>query len=191
LKKKYFLIWSAVIWVITVLFPGCVRNYAPLSSWENRELLKSNLRVHPEDVRQNLKRLQNTQVAWTGIIQESEFYENENNYEVILLMEHHYFEWKEENFDPEKMYYLSSGGEGLFQTYWYLKKSADLDHFTERFAPGNLAIVYALPDTVIDEVVLVESRYVRIIDRQHFRIGQSDYIPPEALARPKKLPVSQ
>jgi hypothetical protein len=180
-----------VIIIITILLLGCVRNYAPQSSWESREFLRSNFRIHPEDVRQDLRRWQNTQVAWTGIIQECEFYETDTNYEVILLMEHHYFDWKEENFDPEKMYYPSSRGEGLFQTNWYLKKSADLDYFTDRFAPGNLAIVYALPDTVIDEVVLVESRYVRIIDHQHFRIDQSDYIPPEVLARPKKLPSGQ
>jgi hypothetical protein len=43
-----------------------------------------------------------------------------------------------------------------------------------------------VPDTVIDEVVLVKSRYVRIIDRQHFMFDESDYIPFEVLARPKK-----
>jgi hypothetical protein len=183
LRKNYFLIFLVVMVLVTLLLAGCVRNYAPQSSWENREFLQSNIRVHPEDVRQNLMRWQNTPIAWTGIIQECEFYENEADYEVILLLEHHYFDWKEENFG---MYYPSPRGEGLFQTDWYLKKSADLDYFTERFAPGNLAIVYAVPDTVIDEVVLVKSRYVRIIDRQHFMFDESDYIPFEVLARPKK-----
>jgi hypothetical protein len=99
-------------------------------------------------------------------------------------MEHHYFDWKEENFEPDQMYYLSSFGQGLFQTNWYLKKSADLEYFKSRFTVGNLAIVYALPDTVVEEVVLVNSRYIRIIDRKNFRADQSDYIPKEILERP-------
>ncbi len=164
---------------------GCVRHYTPQSPWEREEYLKSNFTIHPHDVRQDLQKWRSIPIAWVGVIQETEFYEAENRYEVILLMEHHYFDWKEESFDPNKMYYPSSRGEGLFQTTWYLKKSADLDYFQNRFAPGNLAIVYAQPDTVINEVILVKCRYLRVIEHQNFRLDQSDYIPTEVPARPK------
>jgi len=116
-------------------------------------------------------------VRWAGIIRESEFYENPENYEVILLVEHRYFDWKVEKISSPDMMYPSKSGEGLFQTSWLLKKNADLDYFTERFGRGNLAIVYAKPDTVIDNVVLVESEYVRIIDPSNFQAEQLDYIP--------------
>lgn len=164
---------------IFLFISGCVRNYSPQSPWENREFENSDFTIHPNDIRFNVSLWKDFQLAWAGIIQESEFYETETSYEVILLMEHHYFDWKEENFEPDQMYYLSAFGQGLFQTNWNLKKSADLEYFKTRFAVGNLAIVYALPDTVIDEVVLVRSRYIRIIDRKNFRADQSDYIPKE------------
>jgi len=185
MERKLNFIFLISLLATLLLTSSCVRHYTPQSSWEREEYLKSNFKVHPQDIRQDLKRWRSVPIAWVGVIQETEFYETEDRYEVVLLMEHHYFDWKEENFDPNKMYYPSSGGEGLFQTNWYLKKSADLTYFQNRFAPENLAIVYARPDTVINEVVLVECRYLRIIEHQNFRLDQSDYIPAEVLTRPK------
>lgn len=183
LKRNYYFTSVSCCLVVLLLLGGCVRNYSPQSSWESQEFQRSDFTIHPNDVRFKLSQWRDFQIAWAGIIQEVEFYQTESSYEVILLMEHHYFDWKEENFEPDQMYYLSSVGQGLFQTNWYLKKSADLEYFKSRFTVGNLAIVYALPDTVVEEVVLVKSRYLRIIDRKNFRADQSDYIPKEILER--------
>ena len=92
-------------------------------------------------------------------------------------MEHRYFDWKVEKISSPDLMYPSKSGEGFFQTSWLLKKNADLDYFIERFGRGNLAIVYAMPDTVIDNVVLVESDYIRIIDPSNFQAEQLNYIP--------------
>ena len=47
----------------------------------------------------------------------------------------------------------------------------------DRFTPGNLAIVYARPDTVINEIVLVNAAYIRVIDREYIRTDVSEYTP--------------
>jgi hypothetical protein len=184
LKNYFYFLSVSGFLIVLLLLGGCVRNYSPLSSWESQEFQNSDFTIHPNDIRQNLSLWKDFQIAWVGVIQECEFYETETSYEVILLLEHHYFDWKEENFEPDQMYYPSSLGQGLFQTSWYLKKSADLEYFKTRYIPGNLAIVYALPDTVIKDVVLVDSRYIRIIDRKNFSLDQSSYVPREILERP-------
>ncbi len=156
---------------------ACVQRYQPQSHWEEWAYQQSRDDLHPEDFRQSFRKFKGERVRWTGIIRESEFYENPENYEVILLMEHRYFDWKVEKISSPDLMYPSKSGEGLFQTSWLLKKNADLEYFMERFGRGNLAIVYAMPDTVIDNVVLVESDYIRIIDPSNFQAEQLNYIP--------------
>jgi hypothetical protein len=140
--------------------------------------------LYPEDFRKSFRQFYGERVRWTGIILESEFYENPENYEIVLLMEHRYYDWKIEMTGSPDVLYLSRLGEGLFQTNWLLKKNANLEYFMKRFGRGNLAIVYATPDTVINDVVLVESSYIRIIDSAKFRANQLDYIPSNIKNRP-------
>lgn len=160
-----------------LLLLGCVQRYQPQSPWEFRAYQQSRDDLYPEDFRESLTQFKGEKVRWAGLIQESEFYENPDSYEIVLLLEHRYFDWKVEKISSPDMLYPSKSGEGLFQTKWFLKPDADLDYFLERFGPGNLAIVYAVPDTVIDEVVLVNSEYIRIIDPVNFQADQLDYIP--------------
>jgi hypothetical protein len=159
------------------LLLGCVQRYQPQSPWEAHAYQQTRDDLYPEDFRESLKKFKGEKVRWVGIIQESEFYDNPDNYEVVLLLEHRYFDWKVEKISSPDMLYPSKSGEGLFQTKWFLKQDADLNYFLERFGPGNLAIVYAAPDTVINKVVLVNSEYIRIIDPLNFQADQLDYIP--------------
>lgn len=169
--------YFAIFLILLAILLSCVQRYQPHSRWEERAYQQSRDDLYPEDFRQSFNKYKGAKVRWTGLIQESEFYENNENYEVVLLMEHRYFDWKVEKISSPDMMYLSKSGEGFFQTSWLLKKNADLEYFMDRFGRGNLAIVYALPDTVIDEIVLVESDYIRIIEPPNFQADQLDYIP--------------
>jgi hypothetical protein len=133
-------------------------------------------------VRADIYQYENTMVAWVGVIQESEFYENKDNYEVALLVDHRYFNWKGDVTQSHLMYYPSIRGEGLFQVNWHLKKDADLDYFQEKFAVGNLAVAYGIPDSLADNVILLDCKYLRVIDRDHFRADLLDYIPKDRQA---------
>ena len=174
---------SYLLFILGILL-ACVQLYQPQSPWEQRAYRQSRDDLYPEDFRQSFNQYKGEKVRWTGIIQESEFYENPEHYEVVLLMEHRYFDWKVEKVSSPDMMFLSRLGEGLFQTSWLLKKNADLEYFMDRFGRGNLAIVYATPDTVIDKVVLVETDYIRIIDPANFQAEQLDYVPSNVKNRP-------
>lgn len=156
---------------------NCIQGYQPATDWEKNVYEKSELYIYPDDVREEFEHFKQRQIAWVGIIRETEFYDNSQNYEVILLLEHRYFDWKLELTDDPDLYYPSIAGEGLFQTNWYLKKNSDLDYFSERFSPGNMVIVYAIPDTVIDDVILVNSKYIRVIDHKYVRANLLNYYP--------------
>ncbi len=163
--------------LIFLVFSGCFRSYQPVTNWEYREYQQSNISLQPGDVKADVSHFKKTEVAWVGIIQESEFYEDGDNYQVLLLLEHRYFDWKINIWDSKNILYPSMLGEGLFQTTWHLKQEADLEYFMNRFRPGNMGIVYAIPDTVIDRIVLVTSRYIRIFDQENIRTDVSDYAP--------------
>ncbi len=178
--KKYYL-YVLPVMLALIYITGCVVGYTPQTEWERRAFDRSDFKIFPDYVRSDLQKYKNTPVAWAGIIEEAEFYEQNNTYEILLLIEHHYFDWKLDKMGSPQLYYLSSQGEGTFQTSWYLKKDADLEYFMDRFAAGNLAIVYAKPDTVINDVVLLNADYIRIIDKDHFLADQVNYIPKEAL----------
>lgn len=160
--------------------------YQPMTSLERNAFKNARLDVYPQDVKSNLSQFKNEDIAWIGIIQESEFYEENSRYEIVLLLEHRYFDWKVDRTGSPNLLFPSTEGEGLFQTRWYLKKDADLEYFMNRFEPGNLGIVYATPDTVIDDVVLVSADYIRVIDKGFFRADQVYYIPEDAMDHQRK-----
>jgi hypothetical protein len=174
-RTSRFLVLLCIM--IVLLFLSCMQNYMPQSNWELQEYSQTNFRIYPNDVREDLDAFKSSRIAWVGIIQESEFYENPDNYEVLLLMQHRYFDWEVDYSMTKSKYLVSTQGEGLFQTSWQLTKDADLVYFMDRFSAGNLAIIYATPDTVINDVVLVKSRYIRILDKNEFNATELNYIP--------------
>jgi hypothetical protein len=167
----------ALVLMVTMFFLTCSLNYKPASDWEKREFENARFDVYPEDIRENLAEYKTTEVAWAGIIQVSERYENPNSQEFALLMEHRYFDWKPTYRNSNIIYHPSASGEGLFQTSWFLKKDADLDFYSELYAPENLALVYGVPDTVINDVVFLKCKYIRIIKKGDFFPEYYNYVP--------------
>jgi hypothetical protein len=184
--KNVFRFSLLIFLIIGFSFLSCMEYYMPKSEWEMQEYSQTDFQVYPNQVRRDLANYKSTRIAWVGIIQESEFYENPDNYEVILLLEHRYFDWAADYSMTKSKYVVSTQGDGLFQTSWRLKKDADLDYFMDRFGKGNLAIVYATPDTVINDIVLVKSRYIRILDKSEFNATESNYIPEKLIKPPYK-----
>jgi hypothetical protein len=182
-KSVYKLIILSGI-LLAVILANCVQKYRPQTEWEEEAFNRSRPDIHPYDLRSKFEKYQYIPIRWAGIIRESEFYETEDAYEVVILLEHRYFDWKVDAMSSPELYYPSIHGEGFFQTSWYLTKDADLDYFVDRFGPGNLAIVYGVPDQVVEEIVLLRAEYIRIIDAAKVQADQLDYIPKEALNRP-------
>jgi len=149
--------------------------YQPISDWEQTEFDKARRDVYPNDVRENLDHYESTMVAWPGIIQESTIEEREESIEATFVLEHHYYDWLEDFSIQREKIFLSPRGEGLFKTSWLLKKDADLAEIREASAPGNLAIVYGIPERMEGDVVVVRSSYIRAIDKQWYTTEILDY----------------
>jgi hypothetical protein len=171
---------TVVCIALLLLLSGCppfphTNDYQPISDWEQREFDEASRDVYPDDVRENLEQYESTVVAWPGIILESTIEEREEDIEVVLLLEHHYYDWLEDYSVQRERIFLSPRGEGLFKTSWSLKKDADLDEIREVSGPGDLAIVYGRPERIEGDMVLVRSTYVRAIDRQWYTTEILDY----------------
>ena len=150
-------------------------DYQPISDWEQTEFDKARRDVYPDDVRENLEQYESTVVAWPGIILESTIEEREEDIEVTFVLEHHYYDWLEDYSVQREKIFLSPRGEGLFKTSWLLKKDADLAEIREASGPGNLAIVYGIPERMDADAVVVKSTYVRAIDEQWYTTEMLDY----------------
>ncbi len=162
---------------IFLLLMNCTKTYRPQSEWEKQEFKKSNFKIYPEDVRKNLDQYLDKKVAWPGIIFETEFYENPENYQLVMLLEHRYYNWEKGANKTGIQYFLSSEGEGWFQTSWYFKKDTEKSYIRKEFSPGNLAFVYGVPDTVVEGDVILTSNYVRVIDEEKYDAEFYHYIP--------------
>ncbi len=178
--RNFFSQSRPALWAAGLLFlltAACTKAYQPHTEWEKEALQKARKDIYPDDVRKDLEKYRTTEVVWPGIIAETEFYENADNYQLVMLLEHHYFNWEREATDRDIRYFLSSQGEGWFQTSWYFKKDTEKSFIDEKFAPGNLAFVYGVPDTVADGDVILTAAYVRTVDRENYDAEFYDYRP--------------
>ena len=129
------------------------RNYTPHSDQERIEYEKADRNVYPDDIRRDFSRHKNTAVAWAGIIQEASVIDEEDHMEMILLVEHHYFDWIEDISPGWEAYWLSPTGEGLFKAkIGFAKEEREV---REKWgAAGNMVIVYGTPHVVDNDDVI-------------------------------------
>ena len=166
---------------LPLLLTACAHNipYRAKNPPEQTENRKALLDIYPADVRTNLNQFTNTIIAWAGIIRETEAEESEGNaIHVVTTFEHHYFDWEEDRLLNSQQLLVSPRGEGLFKAEWYLRKKEPEANVTDAqiFAsPGKLAIVYGVPEKMEDNTVVLQYRYLRIINKSHFSTNEMDY----------------
>jgi hypothetical protein len=150
-------------------------DYQPISDWEQSEFDKADFSVYPDDVRENITNYQDTTLAWTGIIVESELVEYDTYLEGTYLLEHHYYDWLEDISPyPEKIW-LSPRGEGFFRTSWEYNKEGPVSEIQEYSEPGVLLIVYGKAISVENDIIEVEASYIRGILEQFYTTEKIDY----------------
>ena len=173
-------ILAAILLTTPFLFSCAYNNpYTPAKSTENAAYSKANRYVYPNDVRTNLAQFTNGMVVWAGIITRTDAAEGKNGLiDAVTTLDHHYFDWSEDQLTGHKEYTLSPRGEGPFKIAWQLRRTeADSTPATaERYAaPGKMAIVYGVPKTVNGEVVSLDYTYLRIMDPQDVSTEKYDY----------------
>jgi deoxyribonuclease-4 len=73
---------------------------------------------------------------------------------------------------------VSPRGEGLFQTDAVFRRNepgAGVAAVQKSLAPGSLAIVYGVPETVADGTVILQYRYIRVFAPGDYSISDFDY----------------
>ena len=167
MKKIFWLIFYSMV-IFNVY--GQSRLYRPVSEMENSWYIDIDKTIWPYDVKENLTNFQNTLVGWVGIIEKINIVVTDNDeYNIIqYYVKHHYYDWIEDFGPGNQPIRLSPDGEGFIVFDYYIRKAADIIAFTQD-AIGNCVIVYGYPRMVLieDNVIIVELRYLRIIDKQY------------------------
>src|SRR5215472_2795583 len=87
-------------------------SYKPVSSAEAELARRANNEIYPRDVQDSLARYSSTLLVWPGIVRQIRPLTGGDS--IALVIEHHYFDWKEDHGCQRELYFLSPRGEGLF-----------------------------------------------------------------------------
>jgi hypothetical protein len=170
---------GAAFFLLLTVVTGCfcappmyTRFYEPISDWEKGEFDKADRSVYPEDVRHDFSQYQSITVAWTGTIEDVQVKETPEGPDVMYLLNHHYYDWIEDFSPRPERILLSPRGEGQFKTTWGLKPGTQLEEFTD---PSQLLIVYGIPISLENEVIIIDASYVRGINKRFYTTEVMDY----------------
>ena len=161
--------------------PGAVpgsRPYQAASPAEAQRIKQADFHTFPDDVRQSPEKFTSTLVAWAGVITNADIKKGSDGYLIIFSLEHHYFDWIEDDSIQKAIFFLSPRGEGKFATYWSMPLSTEYDELKRRVAPGSLLITYGYPVKVEDGVVYVRPDYVRPYEQSLYTTTALEYGRP-------------
>ena len=172
-----------IAWLLATLplLFACASNtaYRAASQPERAEMSRDMLDVYPGDIRRNLELYNSAGVGWAGLILHTEAETGPDGLiYAVTTFEHHYFNWKQDRRGGRLRLNLSPRGEGLFRTAWVLRgQGAAADGAAaERLAgPGQLAIVYGVPEKVEAGTVVSRYRFLRVVDAADFNTNRADY----------------
>jgi hypothetical protein len=162
---------------------SCVSNapYGPVTRPERTEFREVRLEVYPEDVRKDPARYARMRVAWAGIIASNDANDEEYGGKIRMetLLEHHYFDWEQDERVGGVRLVISPRGEGLFRVRWSMNRKdpeASCEDAMNYAAPGKLAIVYGTPESVDEDgTIVLRYHYTRILDVERFTTNELDY----------------
>jgi hypothetical protein len=153
------------------LVPGS-RPYTPRSGEEQALLRTARRDVFPGDVRRDLGAHAGELVGWTGIVTEKRRVEHPEGVELRILIEHHYWNWREDFGTQQQVAFLSPRGEGSFQVSFI----ADASSEDPRFLPaGDMAVVYGTPKRLDGDVVVLDYRGASWLPPRAFATDVWDY----------------
>ena len=159
------------------LLPGS-RLYQPLPKWERQFFEKARRDIYPNDVRESPQAYKKTLVVWPGIIKSIKT-DTENGSQITrFTIEHHYFDWIENQGIQREIYFLSPRGEGSFALAWPADTQED-KLFITQFAVDDMIIAYGYPSMIKDDLIgLYPTQNIRAIKPKWYRTDVLDYGRP-------------
>ena len=116
--------------------------YRPASRAQTALARRADRDVYPQDVRDSLARYSSVLIAWPGIVRRVDSAAVSDS--ITLVVEHHYFDWKEDHGCQRELYFVSPRGEGVF-TLKLPRVASRTSTFTGHPAMGALVIAYGSP----------------------------------------------
>lgn len=166
-----------VCWLL--LLVGCTggisgsKRYQVLSEHEKHMFSEANRNMFPDDVRNNFTENNHSLVVWSGIVKESKW-RSESKSEIIIFVEHHYWDWIEDyGLQPERAF-LSPRGEGMFSC---ARPSPKGIKYFPLPSVGSMAIVYGYPERIeaSTQTISLKCEKVVIKPREWYTTEKWDY----------------
>lgn len=153
--------------------------YRPADKPDAAEFDRDLVDVYPGDIRQDPNLYTNVGVGWAGIIKSCKpVVQPDGTIHAVTTLEHRYYDWQQQTGLCGGGLSVSPRGEGLFQTDAVFRRNepgAGVAAVQKSLAPGSLAIVYGVPETVADGTVVLKYRYIRVFAPGDFSISDFDY----------------
>jgi hypothetical protein len=168
-------------------FPGS-QPYKPLPRWERQFFRKAKRDIYPNDVRKSPETYEKTLVVWPGIIKSITIDTEDGSQIARFIIEHHYFDWIEDQGIQRERFFLSPRGEGLFALAWRVDIEED-KLFIEQFAVDDMIIAYGYPSMIKDDLIgFYPTQNIRGIKPKWYRTDVLDYGRPGKAVQSLKVP---
>lgn len=149
--------------------------YQPLPKWERQFFEKAKRYIYPNDIRKSPQTYKETLVVWPGIIKSINI-DTENGSQIArFIIEHHYFDWIEDQGIQREMYFLSPRGEGFFALAWPVYTQDD-KLFIQQFDVDDMIIAYGYPGLIKDDLIgFYPAQNIRAVKPKWYRTDVLDY----------------
>lgn len=178
-RLRRFLLPLALAALPTLLLPGCrwlkqtpgSREFEPQPEAGKAIARKARRDVWPQQVRDAPEKHAGTLVAWAGIVAERRVLEKERT--LVIVIDHHYWDFIEDLGEQREHMFLSPRGEGRFAIGEWVNEQT----MNPGFLPvGAMAVVYGKPRQVdADGTVLVDYEWSVTIQPGNFATDIWDY----------------
>ena len=171
--KKLIFLGFFILLVVNISAQS--RLYIPVSNLENQSYSRINKNVWPDDVRNNFENYTQTLTGWVGIVEKYMTDFSNTEYNVLgLYVKHHYYNWIEDFGLNNKPIQLSPDGEGYFICYYLFIKDFDATEMITNIV-GDCIINYGYPIQMDDDVIILNSEYIRFISKEYVNPNWINY----------------
>ncbi len=176
----------AVLLVAAAAVSGCAtdnsmssRAYTPPDKADREVFSKARRDVYPKQVRENPARYRDVNIAWAGIVKDVDVVRSKSGLSVVVLVEHHYFDWIEDHGAQPEVFFLSPRGEGNFMIILEPKREMTKDEARKLLPAGTMlvAVGQIYQPTASDKKypLVLLTDYRQFIDKKWYRTDVLDY----------------
>ena len=164
--------------LLVVVLAGCGARagdypFHPRDASEERAFASARRDILPTEVRAAPAKYRETLLLWSGVVVASAVREQAGQKVLLVLFEHHYWDWMMYRGPHGHMAYVSPLGEGMFQC---VSPAENLRLGEEVLPLADFAAVYGVPTAVNEQgVVMLSCVLIRTGEHDAYTTKQWDY----------------